>query len=921
MTGRSRDWLIFPVAVVVAVIAHWRVLLGRGLSAVDVLGRYSPWATSSPSEVQNRLQTDIAQIAPQTIAFYDRLRAGDFPLYDPTTAGGMPWGVFPLNNNSGLLSPTQWSRLVLPDAAADSLRVLVPLVVAQVCLFYLLRRRGLSHLPAAVGAVAFALAGSLWVYDYRVVAVYLLPMLLLGADRLLGGHARSGGALLAIGTATSLLEGYPSTAAANCAVVALYAVAGARADRRGWRPVGVTALAGALGAGMAALHMLPLLEVVRNGNFLSFRSFGPDAHLPPQFLFSTFASRVTGTDVFEYYGLSDADAVAANLHVGSVVTGLAAAGLVLVVAGRAPSRMAPLWWAAVLPGGLLLTATTIGGPLLTAYYAVPVLGDSTIPASRHVVVLGMAVAAATALERARGGGRDEVSWSLRVAAAVAAFLPLSVVVPATVSLRAAVDRRPDLTEGLGVALWVHGAVLLLVAVSVLSTVVARSLARERACRRARRLTSRAALGVVLVVIVAQAVVPWHGFIAANEADAYYPVTDGHRAARTLLGSQGRLLGVDLAYMPNTNVLYGIPDVRGHAFPFGPYRRLLEEVVPPEGLERVFIQVDAEAPFRSPSVLDELAVSVVALEAGARPYLEDTPLSVVTADGLGEAEGLTARVPTGADVARLVVSSQGAGCSSSLLSLRSATGETSQVRRLRSAAEPYALYLDTLDLSDRLVRLDLSAVDTECVVHVEAAGEQQLAIATYASDSRLPLVDAHDSWLYVRESALPLVGASSRWTCVPDQDAAVATIETREREERGAVLVGRCPAGGEVDVGVDVLSARVDAGTVDAQTQSEVPHVLEVRLNAWPGWRATVDGEEAEVLSLNGAQLAVRIPAGTHDVRLEYRPTSFAAGLAISGVAGAVGLLLLVREGRRRRNGGTTRERADEAHLRWARSSA
>jgi len=53
-------------------------------------------------------------------------------------------------------------------------------------------------------------------------------------------------------------------------------------------------------------------------------------------------------------------------------------------------------------------------------------------------------------------------------------------------------------------------------------------------------------------------------------------------------------------------------------------------------------------------------------------------------------------------------------------------------------------------------------------------------------------------------------------------------------------------------------------------------------NMWdPGWRATVNGEEAEVLRANYNQWAVRVPTGRARVELEYRPRGLEAGTAIT----------------------------------------
>lgn len=52
--------------------------------------------------------------------------------------------------------------------------------------------------------------------------------------------------------------------------------------------------------------------------------------------------------------------------------------------------------------------------------------------------------------------------------------------------------------------------------------------------------------------------------------------------------------------------------------------------------------------------------------------------------------------------------------------------------------------------------------------------------------------------------------------------------------------------------------------------------------AWyPGWQATVDGKPAKIYRANFAFRALLLEPGTHEVRFDYNPMSFRAGLAIS----------------------------------------
>jgi hypothetical protein len=52
---------------------------------------------------------------------------------------------------------------------------------------------------------------------------------------------------------------------------------------------------------------------------------------------------------------------------------------------------------------------------------------------------------------------------------------------------------------------------------------------------------------------------------------------------------------------------------------------------------------------------------------------------------------------------------------------------------------------------------------------------------------------------------------------------------------------------------------------------------------YPGWRATVDGQDAPVLRANYAQRAIAIPAGESTVHLQFWPNLWTWGLVLGGV--------------------------------------
>jgi hypothetical protein len=76
----------------------------------------------------------------------------------------------------------------------------------------------------------------------------------------------------------------------------------------------------------------------------------------------------------------------------------------------------------------------------------------------------------------------------------------------------------------------------------------------------------------------------------------------------------------------------------------------------------------------------------------------------------------------------------------------------------------------------------------------------------------------------------------------------------------------------------------------------------VKDSYFPGWTATLDGQPADVVRVDGMVRGVIVAtAGRHEVAMQYRPVSFTAGLALAAGA-ALGLVVitLVARSRQRR---------------------
>jgi hypothetical protein len=77
---------------------------------------------------------------------------------------------------------------------------------------------------------------------------------------------------------------------------------------------------------------------------------------------------------------------------------------------------------------------------------------------------------------------------------------------------------------------------------------------------------------------------------------------------------------------------------------------------------------------------------------------------------------------------------------------------------------------------------------------------------------------------------------------------------------------------------------------------EQPAYLVLAYTYYPGWRATVDRQPAEILRANYAFIALPLEAGRHQVVLNYRPISLKLGALITGlsVLAIIGVVVIAR---------------------------
>lgn len=189
-----------------------------------------------------------------------------------------------------------------------------------------------------------------------------------------------------------------------------------------------------------------------------------------------------------------------------------------------------------------------------------------------------------------------------------------------------------------------------------------------------------------------------------------------------------------------------------------------------------------------------------------------------------------------------------------------------------------------------VRAILAAPDAPILARKWASGTPRLR----------PVLSEGSLQVLVNDDALPRAYWVPRWRAAESTEAALTNLGAPDFQGRG-----ECTVQGSASL-LERLAKSVPAGSgaasdalVEAGITVDLPERVELAVKApsagitvladtWaPGWRVLLDGQEANILQVNGLFRGVATPPGRHTLVFSYRPTLFYVGLGISLLSCAV----------------------------------
>lgn len=142
--------------------------------------------------------------------------------------------------------------------------------------------------------------------------------------------------------------------------------------------------------------------------------------------------------------------------------------------------------------------------------------------------------------------------------------------------------------------------------------------------------------------------------------------------------------------------------------------------------------------------------------------------------------------------------------------------------------------------------------------------------------------------YRRKDAFPRAWIAQTLVTEPNDDAVRQRIASGKEDLRATVFVDHtvtCPTSGGT---ASITDYRVNSVGIKAGGG-----LLVLSDQYYPGWQATIDGTPSEIVRADTVFRAVCVPSGDHVIRFDYRPLTFYAGAALSGLGWLAILILAI----------------------------
>jgi hypothetical protein len=885
-----------------AVFGIGKPLIGDGsFHGANLLLQYAPWRDTAPAGFVAPtpcVSDTVDSGMPATTEFRRRLLNGDFAEWNALAGPGTPLGSVP---NGGLLSPLSVPSIVLSPWLSPAYLKLLEIIVGVLGMYLFLRQLSLVRSAALLAGLLFVSSGFLvtWTNYPQSRTATFIPWVFWAVERFVKRHTLVSAIPIALAVAAMLLGGFPSVTGyalyAAVPYLVLRAVSLSKATARRWLDAGMRTVIGlgfiGLGAALIAFQLLPFASQLSSLGLQ--RAQTASAHLPMLSLVTAAAPTVYGVCGARAPYFGPFNDVETNAFIGAAA--LVLAGIAVL---RGPSSFVPRGVRGYFIGA---TAVTVilgwwGGFPLAIAQKFPVFSNNPVFRVRSMLGFFVAVLAAIGFDRLvrspHPGSRNRaiaegVGWGLAAAIAADAIHRFD----HTYASNRFYDRNA----------WALPLVAGVIAFLIVIALAFRPVS-------GRTLLRTGLLSILPVIVVIESVTFAHGFWPHTPRNEFYPDTSVHDFLAAHDHGGARYMGTGFAMFPGVNVYYDLSTPNGHVFTPPTWMDLLKTVDPTVAKTQTFTEFSpglSTERLDSP-ILDRLAVRYVVTDPRDPIYgVATNPGALTGTMPLAAHHAVSAPLPSGPLRGIGVVLTTPPAIQQPAWLDADVLGPNGQVlvhnrRRFTPTdrgAFTIALAGETLDSGAHTLRLTLDAPSGSIILGT-TNGRPTVSVVRPANDG-LRLVFASSATVYEREHVLPRVRWASNVVIAPDKLTRLTYLANREPPNTVVLDAPAAPTSGQ-PASVQVISQGGDS--VHARVEAKGDGYLVVADALTGGWVASVDNHPVPLVTADHALVAVRVSAGSHDVRIVYRPTHQLAGIAISilTVVLLAAIVVVTRRGRRTR---------------------
>ncbi len=284
----------------------------KTFAPLDIVYSYHPWGDYKLIPFQNFQQVDaLVLYIPWRYYSYQELHKYRFPLYNPYEYGGLP---FFANDQSGVLSPYNLTGLLFNFQTGFLIIAILKLVVAALGMYLFLSLFSLSEPAVLMGSIAYTFSALMvtWLYHPVSAVVSLIPWFFWAGERLLrsamGGkkqHIFGAMLVLAVITSLSFFSGHSETTVNVVVCLTIYMITGILVQgHERMKTASYFVIALIIGGLLAAVHILPFLQLLFNSEPFYFRSHVVGSPLPLHAIITWLIPNFWGNPSYDYFTLN-----------------------------------------------------------------------------------------------------------------------------------------------------------------------------------------------------------------------------------------------------------------------------------------------------------------------------------------------------------------------------------------------------------------------------------------------------------------------------------------------------------------------------------------------------------------------------------------------------------------------------------------